>query len=94
MRVYQFRHQREGGRHCSHGPLRGPADKVGRVRDLCASAVDAALAAGASYADARAVSRRSQAVATKNGSVEEKPKQTFIAAQTSRPRAMNQRGLA
>jgi TldD protein len=40
------------------------------VRDLCASAVEAALAAGASYADARAVSRRSQNVATKNGSVE------------------------
>ena len=35
------------------------------MRDLCASAVDAALAAGASYADARAVSRRSQKVATK-----------------------------
>jgi TldD protein len=40
------------------------------VRDLCASAVEAALAAGASYADARAVARRSQAVATKNGRVE------------------------
>jgi TldD protein len=40
------------------------------VRDLCASAVEAALAAGASYADARAVSRRTQAVATKNGRVE------------------------
>src|SRR5438477_304665 len=31
--------------------------KVGRVRDLCASAVEAALAAGASYADARALVR-------------------------------------
>jgi TldD protein len=40
------------------------------VRDLCASAVEAALAAGASYADARTVSRRTQAVATKNGRVE------------------------
>ena len=40
------------------------------MRDLCASAVDAALAAGASYADARVVSRRTQAVATKNGRVE------------------------
>jgi TldD protein len=40
------------------------------VRDLCASAVEAALAAGASYADARTVSRRNQAVATKNGRVE------------------------
>jgi TldD protein len=40
------------------------------VRDLCALAVDAALGAGASYADARAVVRRSQRVATKNGRVE------------------------
>src|SRR5439155_4170059 len=42
-----------------------------RVRELCASAVEAALAAGASYADARAVLRRSQAVATKNSRVDE-----------------------
>jgi TldD protein len=40
------------------------------VRDLCASAVEAALAAGASYADARALLRRNQTVATKNGRVE------------------------
>jgi len=40
------------------------------VRDLCASAVEAALAAGASYADARALVRRNQTVATKNGRVE------------------------
>jgi TldD protein len=40
------------------------------VRDLCALAVDAALGAGASYADARAVVRRSQRVSTKNGRVE------------------------
>jgi len=40
------------------------------VRDLCASAVEAALAAGASYADARALVRRNQMVATKNGRVE------------------------
>jgi TldD protein len=40
------------------------------VRDLCKAAVDAALGAGATYADARAVVRRSQAVATKNGRVE------------------------
>jgi TldD protein len=40
------------------------------VRDLCALAVDAALGAGASYADARVVLRRSQRVATKNGRVE------------------------
>src|SRR5256885_11661009 len=44
--------------------------KVGRVRDLCASAVEAALAAGASYADARALVRRNQTIATKNGRVE------------------------
>jgi len=40
------------------------------VRDLCALAVDAALGAGASYADARAVVRRNQRVSTKNGRVE------------------------
>jgi TldD protein len=40
------------------------------VRELCRRAVDAALAAGASYADARAVVRRSQRIATKNGRVE------------------------
>jgi TldD protein len=41
------------------------------VRDLCSSAVEAALAAGASYADARAMVRRSQAVGTKNGRVDD-----------------------
>jgi TldD protein len=41
------------------------------VRDACAAGVDAALGAGASYADARAVVRRSQSAATKNGRVEE-----------------------
>jgi TldD protein len=40
------------------------------VRDLCRAAVDAALGAGASYADARAVLRRNQSVSTKNGRVE------------------------
>ena len=40
------------------------------MRDLCAHAVDVALGAGASYADGRAVVRRSQRVATKNGRVE------------------------
>src|SRR5205823_7209348 len=40
------------------------------VRDLCAAAVDAACGAGADYADARVVARRTQFVATKNGSVE------------------------
>jgi TldD protein len=41
------------------------------VRDLCAVAVDAAVAAGATYADARAVTRRGQLVATKNGRVDQ-----------------------
>jgi TldD protein len=40
------------------------------VRDLCRTAVDAALGAGAEYADARAVVRRNQSVSTKNGRVE------------------------
>jgi TldD protein len=40
------------------------------VRDLCAAAVDAATAAGAEYADARVVFKRSQLVATKNGRVD------------------------
>jgi TldD protein len=41
------------------------------MRRLCEAAVDAALGAGASYADARVVQRRAQMVATKNGLVEE-----------------------
>jgi TldD protein len=40
------------------------------VRALCDEAIAAALAAGASYADVRAVLRRHQWVATKNGRVE------------------------
>ena len=40
------------------------------MRDLCQAAVDAAISAGASYADARAVLRRQQGVSTKNGRVE------------------------
>ena len=40
------------------------------VRRLCESAVEAALAAGASYADARVVVRRGQTVTTKNRAVE------------------------
>jgi TldD protein len=43
---------------------------VPRVRDLCATAVDAATGAGAEYADARVVVKRNQFVATKNGRVE------------------------
>jgi TldD protein len=40
------------------------------VRDLCLAAVDAARGAGAEYADARVVLRRTQLVKTKNGRVE------------------------
>jgi TldD protein len=40
------------------------------VRDLCATAIDAAIAAGAEYADARAVVRRAQLVSTKNGRID------------------------
>ncbi len=40
------------------------------MRELCDEAVSAALAAGASYADARVVQRRSQSVATRNQRVD------------------------
>jgi len=40
------------------------------VRDLCATAVDAAVTAGATYVDARAVIVRHQSVTTKNGRVD------------------------
>ena len=40
------------------------------MRDLCAAAVAAAIAAGAEYADARVVLKRDQLVATRNGRVE------------------------
>jgi TldD protein len=40
------------------------------MRDVCRQAIEAALGAGASYADARAIARRSQLVTTKNGEVE------------------------
>jgi TldD protein len=39
------------------------------MRDACAAAVDAALGTGASYADARAIVRRTQAVGTRDGRV-------------------------
>jgi TldD protein len=41
------------------------------VKAICETAVEAALAAGASYADARAVFTRSQHVVTKNGQVDD-----------------------
>jgi TldD protein len=40
------------------------------VQALCEQAVDAAVRAGASYADARVVTRRAQWIATRNGQVE------------------------
>jgi TldD protein len=40
------------------------------MRTVCAAAIDAATGAGAEYADARAVLKRDQLVATKNGRVE------------------------
>ncbi|TML43192.1 MAG: TldD/PmbA family protein, partial [Actinobacteria bacterium] len=49
----------------------GGAVRVPSVRALCEEAVAAALAGGASYADARAVVRRSQLVATKNRRVDQ-----------------------
>src|SRR5919109_2628853 len=43
---------------------------AGPVQELCGQAIDVALGSGAGYADARAVARRVQHVATKNGEVE------------------------
>jgi TldD protein len=40
------------------------------MQNLCREAIEAALGTGASYADARAIVRRSQLVTTKNGEVE------------------------
>src|SRR5213080_1862721 len=54
---------------CSGG-VEGPMTNVRRVRALCEEAVAAALAGGASYADARAIVRRSQAISTKNRRVD------------------------
>jgi TldD protein len=41
------------------------------VHELCATAVEAAIATGAEYADARVVVRRAQLVLTKNGRIEQ-----------------------
>jgi TldD protein len=41
-----------------------------QVRELCGHAIEVALGSGAAYADARAVTRRFQHVATKNGAVD------------------------
>src|SRR5262249_19025529 len=72
LRVYQFRHQRSARRMVAANRRHGGKVPVTlrRVRDLCERAVEAALASGASYADARVVTRRSQHVLTKNGRVE------------------------
>ena len=42
---------------------------MNRMRALCAEAIDAAVAGGASYADARAIVRRDQLIATRTGAV-------------------------
>src|SRR5262245_27104541 len=70
LRVYQFRHQRARAivatpSAADRSPLRCPV-----VRERCEHAVAAALGAGASYADARAVVRRAQVVGTRNRRVE------------------------
>src|SRR5256714_6915068 len=64
LRVYQFRHQR-AGRIVAAAPAHS-AVGFRPVRRLCEEGVSAALAAGASYADARAIVRRAQLVSTKN----------------------------
>ena len=70
MRVYQFRHQR------APAIVAAPSNRPDAhliyepMRELCEHAVAAALGAGASYADARVVVRRSQVVGTRNGRVE------------------------
>jgi TldD protein len=51
-------------------PPASPRLRYGTVRELCEHAVAAALGAGASYADARVVVRRSQVVGTRNQRVE------------------------
>src|SRR5436309_15727833 len=70
LRVYQFRHQRAGRIVAAPTATRPAPITVRAVRELCEQAVAAALAGGASYADARAVHRRSQVVATRNQRVE------------------------
>src|SRR5215208_3693380 len=70
LRVYQFRHQRARRIVAMHLTRGQPRTKVRTVRELCEHAVAAALGAGASYADARVVVRRSQVVGTRNQRVE------------------------
>ena len=70
LRVYQFRHQRAPAIVATPSVPSRRALRYGAVRELCEHAVAAALGAGASYADARVVVRRSQVVGTRNGRVE------------------------
>src|SRR5215207_2331094 len=70
LRVYQFRHQRAPRIVATAFTCRPLRTRLGAVRELCEQAVAAALGAGASYADARAVVRRSQVVGTRNQRVE------------------------
>src|SRR5690242_17540871 len=52
------------------GSPRAPVVSVAvAMKDVCAAAVDRALGAGASYADARAIVRRAQAVGTRDSRV-------------------------
>ncbi len=70
MRVYQFRHQRETAILATTSVPSLAPSSLPAVRELCDEAISAALAAGASYADARVVLRRSQTVATRNQRVD------------------------
>src|SRR3954452_6522204 len=70
LRVYQFRHQRARAIVATPSARASRALRYAAVRELCEHAVAAALGAGASYADARVVVRRSQVVGTRNGRVE------------------------
>src|SRR4029078_1467554 len=65
LRVYQFRHQRARAIVATPSTRPRAALISGAVRELCEHAVAAALGAGASYADARVVVRRSQVVGTR-----------------------------
>src|SRR5262245_40165179 len=70
LRVYQFRHQRARAIVATASVSARPHLRYAAVRELCEEAVAAALGAGASYADARVVVRRSQVVGTRNRRVE------------------------
>jgi TldD protein len=70
LRVYQFRHQRARAIVATPSIPALSTNTFPDMRELCDEAVAAALAAGASYADARVVVRRAQTVATRNRRVD------------------------